>query len=224
MQSNNHFSPLFYYDLYSQTFLSFTILPSQNFIQYPDPKLQIQNSRKLESKFPIKNSDNFTVEITEKNGEKKKYGLEDLAKIVPDDFSEGVLSPQIENNKLKIVTNKKIDESYSNKILIKTGDDSYAVIPSHLIDKAREEEKRLKMEEAKIGELFSFNDPRIWGTPYSQMSFFDPSIYQTYDRGSGMAPPGVTLVPGGTIRISNNSQSNDQGPITVKVNNSNNAR
>jgi len=210
-------------------------LPSQNFIQYPDPKLQIQNSRKLESKFPIKNSDNFTVEITEKNGEKKKYGLEDLAKIVPDDFSEGVLSPQLENNKLKIVTNKKIDESYSNKILIKTGDDSYAVIPSHLIDKTREEVKKLKMEEEEKKRLaqeqedaFAMEKPPIqWGKsadPNQDIIILEMKTVKIEhgiaENGNSNATPDRTVkIPkaenGDSIKAKTENSSNS--PRTVKI-------
>jgi hypothetical protein len=172
----------------------------------------------LESRFPIKNSNDFTVEVFEKNGEKKKFTLEELAKIVPTYLSEGVVSPEIKDDKLTIVTHKKIDESYSNKILIKTGDDSFVVIPKYLIEKAREEEKKLKMEEAKKKELNSCINPTFfWGTKLD-----NPSLYCTIDRGnnidsSNSMPEGTILEPGGTIKISNNSQSNDQGPITVKI-------
>jgi hypothetical protein len=141
MQSRNPFNPPL------QTFLSFTP-PTQPLTHYPYPNFQIQNLPNFELKFPIIKSNDFTVEVTEKNGEKKKYRLEDLAKIVPDNFMGGVLNPEIKDDKLKISINEKI-ESYPNKILIKTGVDYYVVIPNRLIDKAREEAERLKMEKAK---------------------------------------------------------------------------
>ncbi len=80
------------------------------------------------------------------------------------------------------------------------------------------------MKQAKIDELFSFNNPRTWGRPGPNGSFIDASIYQTYDGGSGMAPPGVTPVPGGTLKISKNPEPNYVEPITVMVTNPNNAQ
>jgi hypothetical protein len=153
MQNNNLFYQLLFFDPHSQTFLSYIALPSQSLMHYPDPKLQIQNLPNLESRFPIKNSDDFTVEVIEQNGEKKKYTLEELAKIVPDNLFEGLLERKIENGELKIIFDKKIDDSSANKILIKTGDDSYAVIPNHLIKEARKEKEA-------IGLILSTN---LWG-------------------------------------------------------------
>jgi hypothetical protein len=235
MQSNNPFYQLLFFDPPSQTLLSNLPFPTQPLRHYPDPNLQIQNLPNLESRFPIKNSNDFTVEVFENNGEKKKYTLEELAKIVPDDFFEGLLERKIENGKLKIISDKAIDESYSNKILIRTGVDSFAVIPKYLIEKAREEEvERLKMEEEKIlrieqakkDELASISNQRIWGG--GSKFYQDPSLYPTDDEGNSDSsyskPEGTISEPGGTIKISNNSQSNDQGPITVKVNNPNNVR
>jgi hypothetical protein len=170
MQSNNPFYQLLFFDLHSKTLLSHIPFPSQPLRHYPDPNLQIQNLPNLESRFPIKNSNDFTVEVFENNGEKKKYTLEELAKIVPDDFFECLLERKIENGKLKIISDKAIDESYSNKILIRTGVDSFAVIPKYLIEKAREEEKKLRREQEKRDELDSFSNPTPWGG--------DPKSYQ----------------------------------------------
>ena len=132
-------------------------------MHYPDPKLQIQNLPNLETIYPIKNSDEFTVEVTEMNGEKKKYSLEELAKIVPTHLFEGVVSPEIKDDKLTIVTHQKLDESYSNKILIKTDRDSFVVIPNYLIEKAREEERELRIKRAEEEENKSFSNLRMWG-------------------------------------------------------------
>ena len=132
-------------------------------MHYPDPKLRIQNLPNSESRYPIKNSADFTVEVTEMNGEKKKYSLEELAKIVPTHLFEGVVSPEIKDDKLTIVTHQKLDESYSNKILIKTDRDSFVVIPNYLIEKAREKEKNLRIEKEKKYEQVVISNPALWG-------------------------------------------------------------
>ena len=161
MQNNQYPYQLLFFP-FSQTFLSCTTLPPQAFMdRYSN--LQIQNLPNLESKYPITNSADFTVEVTEMNGEKKKYSLEELAKVVPTHLSEGVVSPEIKDNKLTIVTHQKLDESYSNKILIETNRDSFVVIPNYLIEKAREEEKNLRIKQAEKDESDSFSNPITWG-------------------------------------------------------------
>jgi hypothetical protein len=199
MQSNNPFYQLLFFDPYSQTFLSYIVFPSQPLRHYPDPKFQIQNLPNLESKFPIKNSDDFFVEVFEKNDEKKKYTLEELAKIVPTYLSEGVVSPEIKDDKLTIVTHKKIDESYSNKILIKTGDDSYAVIPNYLIKEARE----------KKGEMDSILSTNLWGhnpNPDDKMNKMT-TIIQPINPDELSTPTKFDPLAGSTVRQPNNDNN-----------------
>jgi hypothetical protein len=198
MQNNNLFYQLLFFDPHSQTFLSYIALPSQSLMHYPDPKLQIQNLPNLKSRFPIKNSNDFTVEVIEQNGEKKQYKLEDLAKIVPDDLFEGLLECKIENGKLKIISDKKIDDSIANKILIKTGDDSYAVIPKHLIKEARE----------KKGEMDSILSAP-WGhniNPHHEMEKIT-TIIQPINPAELSTPTKFDPLAGSTVRQSNNDKN-----------------
>jgi hypothetical protein len=198
---------ILFFDPHSQTFLSYIALPSQPLTHYPDPNLQIQNLPNLESRFPIKNSNDFTVEVFENNGEKKKYTLEELAKIVPDDFFEGLLERKIENGKLKIISDKAIDESYSNKILIRTGVDSFAVIPKYLIEKAREEEKKLRREQEKRDELDSFSNPTPWGGDLK-------SYQKVYSTVSKPIDENQTIESSGKIRYSTVKRSIDDSKNT----------
>ena len=208
MQSNislYDYQLLFYYQ--SQRFSSSIGFPSQSSVLYLDPNLQIQNLPNLESRFPIKNSNDFTVEVFKKNGEKKKYTLEELAKIVPDDFFEGLLESKIENGKLKIISDKAIDESYSNKILIGTGVDSFAVIPKELIVKAREEEKKSRREQEKRDEETSISNPTPWGGDLK-------SYQEEYSTVSQPIDENQTIESSGEIRYSTVKRSIDDSKNT----------
>lgn len=220
MQNNPYPYPhqLLFFDPYSQTFLSCIILPPQAFMNN-NSELQIQNLPNLETIYPIKNSDEFTVEVTEMNGKKKKYSLEELAKIVPTYLSEGVVSPEIKDDKLTIVTHKKLDESSSNKILIKTDSDSFVVIPNYLIEKAREKERELRIKEVEKEENKSFSNLRKWGKVESLDFIFKTnqnngqSLYATVDSQENNPPS--SSEPGGTIR---RAKSDEEGPPrTVRV-------
>jgi len=103
----------------------------------PNPIQQIQNLPKLDIRYPIENSDNFLVNVIDGDNI-KKCTLQDLARLVPKDILEGVLEPKIKDGELIIANKKTPDSQYSNKILIMTGNDSYAVIPNHLIMENRE--------------------------------------------------------------------------------------
>jgi hypothetical protein len=221
MQINNSLCPPIFLTSYSQTLLSHIPFPSQPLRHYPDPNLQIQNLPNLESRFPIKNSNDFTVEVFEKNGEKKKCTLEELAKIVPDGLFEGLLERKIENGKLEIISYKKIDESYSNKILIKTDVDSFVVIPKYLIEKAREEEGKLRIEQEKRDELASFSNPTPWGgDPKSYQKVYSTvskPIYENQTIESSEEKPYSTVKR--SIDNSENTSQNIYGRVKILITN-----
>ena len=125
-------------NLYSQTSLVFVTIPHHEISTHlPNPIQQIQNLPKLDIRYPIENSDNFLVNVIDGDNI-KKCTLQDLARLVPKDILEGVLEPKIKDGELIIANKKTPDSQYSNKILIMTGNDSYAVIPNHLIMENRE--------------------------------------------------------------------------------------
>jgi hypothetical protein len=198
MQDNKSFYQLLFFDSQSQSCLNFIAFPSQTLMHYPDPKYQIQNLPNLESRFPIENSVNFAVEIVESDGKTRKYSLEELAKIVPSNLFEGLLERKIENGELKIISDKKIDDSSANKILIKTGDDSYAVIPNYLIKEARE----------KKGEMDSILSAP-WGhniNPHHEMEKMT-TIIQPINSAELSTPTKFDPLAGSTVRQFNNDKN-----------------
>lgn len=192
-----------FHNSYLQTSLVFAIIPHQEIPPHlPDPIQQIQNLPRLDIRYPIENSDNFFVNVIDGDNI-KKCTLQDLARLVPKHLFEGILEPKIEAGEL-IIANKKISDSqYSNKILIGTGNDSYAVIPNHLIMEIREEEKQNeKIKKAKIEEQAAILQPALWGgnvngisiNPGEKILIFPPHAFGTVVTEIGQDPEAGTTI------------------------------
>ena len=139
------------------------------------------------------------------------------------------MEPKIEAGEL-IIANKKISDSqYSNKILIGTGNDSYAVIPNHLIMEIREEEKQIeKIKKAYGEEQDAIFNPALWGGNVNGVSInrgekiliFAPNNLSTvilkidYDKGAG------STIRRPNVPITNSSQQDlsiELAPKTIRT-------
>ena len=229
--NSNYFiyQPIISHNHYLQTSLVCAMifreeLPSR----LPDPIQQIQNLPKLDIRYPIENSDIFCVNVTDGDNI-KKCTLQDLARLVPKDLLEGILEPKIEAGELIIARKKIPDPQYYNKILIATGNDSYAVIPNHLIMEIREEEKQIeKIKKAYGEEQDAIFNPALWGGNVNGVSInrgekiliFAPNNLSTvilkidYDKGAG------STIRRPNVPITNSSQQDlsiELAPKTIRT-------
>ena len=231
--NSNYFiyQPIISHNHYLQTSLVCAMifreeLPSR----LPDPIQQIQNLPKLDIRYPIENSDNFFVNVVDGDNI-KKCTLQDLARLVPKDLLEGILEPKIEAGELIIARKKIPDPQYYNKILIATGNDSYAVIPNHLIMEIREEEKQIeKIKKAYGEEQDAIFNPALWGGNVNAISIekgnqekiliFAPNNLSTvilkidYDKGAG------STIRRPNVPITNSSQQDlsiELAPKTIRT-------
>lgn len=132
------------------------------------------NQVAVDSNLPIEFTDNFFMPIKNAHGFSDNINLKQIASLVPNGFTVGILEPEIDsnNNKLKICNSVSLSEVPS-KIWIRNGD-NLVELPNHLLEK-----------NSQISEQNLYSSPMITPrTITSETSFLDQHNmpYLSFDR------------------------------------------
>jgi len=119
------------------------------------------NQVATDSNPPIQFADNFSMQIKKADDSCDILNLKQIARLVPSDFTAGILEPEIDssNNKLKICNSVSLS-AVQRKIWIRNGD-NLVELPNHLLEKNLQNHNQNLNSSPQIYPTIIPNDTRL---------------------------------------------------------------